>query len=50
MVLGNLGCPDTQGPLDPFPPETRALFCFFNFQSSQPVPMGCHLGKSGPII
>ena len=59
MVLGNLGSPDAQEPLDPFPPETRALFlfvclfvcfCFFNSQSSQPLAMGCHLGKSGPII
>jgi len=56
MVLGNLGSPDAQEPLDPFPPETRALFfflfvcLFFNSQSSQPLAMGCHLGKSGPII
>ena len=56
MVLGNLGSPDAQEPLDPFPPETRALFFlfvfvfFFNSQSSQPLAMGCHLGKSGPVI
>lgn len=55
MILGNLGSPDAQGPLDPFPPETRTLiffcFCFFkNSQSSQPLAMGSHLAKSGPII
>lgn len=53
MVLGNLGSPDAQGPLDPFPPETRTLnffFFFLNSQSSQPLAMGSHLGKSGPII
>lgn len=53
MILGNLGSPDAQGPLDPFPPETRTLIFFvfvFNSQSSQPLAMGSHLAKSGPII
>lgn len=36
MVLGNLGSPDAQGPLDPFPPETRTLnFFFFFFKFSE---------------